>query len=360
MDKYVIFLTINTKHKIDNVYRSYIGIHKGSINNYLGDGVYSNIPSTFMYPKTPLQCAIKKYGTDAFKTTILCKFNSVSEAYTKWHELVNSSFIKQTHTYNFFINSSYVELYKPLYQFNLSGKLIKKWEHAYEAYDFYCVSPNRFYSCIREKFAMYNSYWAVTEKINVSNYTESNSINHRVYLYSVDGKMLYEFNSADECAEYLQCPVKDVLNYIKSMQAITKDYYVSNKMMDLFISKPRRNYKSQIFYVYKEDGTFIGRYKGKEVMNVIKEHSWNRISKIFSMYNNWYEDFYLSFTPVDKVPEKYSGVSIDVYKESGDFIETINSLKEAAVKYNIPAYRIKRIQQGNCHFNDYIFKYNSK
>ena len=60
------------------------------------------------------------------------------------------------------------------------------------------------------------------------------------------------------------------------------------------------------------------------------------------------------------MPEKYSGISIDVYKESGDFIETINSLKEAAVKYNIPAYRIKRIQQGNCHFNDYIFKYNSK
>jgi hypothetical protein len=36
-----------------------------------------------MYPKTPFQYAVKKYGTDSFKREILCIFDDESSALLK-------------------------------------------------------------------------------------------------------------------------------------------------------------------------------------------------------------------------------------------------------------------------------------
>ena len=54
---YIVFLTKNLESKINGINRIYIGVHQTNPNvfdGYLGDGIYINKASTYMYPKTPL------------------------------------------------------------------------------------------------------------------------------------------------------------------------------------------------------------------------------------------------------------------------------------------------------------------
>ena len=58
------------------------------------------------------------------------------------------------------------------------------------------------------------------------------------------------------------------------------------------------------------------------------------------------KNFYLSMEKIDKVPERKLGsrIKVDVYTKWGDFIETLNTVKETREKYNIPASKIKNIE----------------
>ena len=97
-------------------------------------------------------------------------------------------------------------------------------------------------------------------------------------------------------------------------------------------------------------------------MSVINLNSWSKIRDIFRYNQNWYKDFYLSFTEIDQVPSKIykNKTMVDVYDNYGNFIETLNTIKEVKDKYQVPASKIKNIQQGNKYFGNYIFKYHSK
>ena len=73
--KYIIYHTINTKNL-----KHYIGVHKTEnpdiFDSYIGCGVKITCPSSYMNPTTPFQYAVKKYGTDAFKRTVLKSFDN--------------------------------------------------------------------------------------------------------------------------------------------------------------------------------------------------------------------------------------------------------------------------------------------
>lgn len=78
--KYIVYLTTNINSSINGINRIYIGVHQTEnpeiFDGYIGCGVYVNQPSTYMYPKTPFQYAVKKYGTNSFKREILFIFES--------------------------------------------------------------------------------------------------------------------------------------------------------------------------------------------------------------------------------------------------------------------------------------------
>ena len=122
MWKQFFFLSTN---KINN--KIYIGVHETENPNifdgYIGCGVYKHQPSTYMYPKTPFQYAVKKYGVDAFERVVLFIYDDEISAYKKEAELVDLNFIKQAHVYNACIGGDIAHNYKKLYQFDLTGKL---------------------------------------------------------------------------------------------------------------------------------------------------------------------------------------------------------------------------------------------
>ena len=55
-----------------------------------------------------------------------------------------------------------------------------------------------------------------------------------------------------------------------------------------------------------------------------------------------------------------NSIKIDIYDKYGNFIETLNTLKQVKEKYKVPASKIKNIQCGDRYYKDWIFKYHSK
>lgn len=363
--KYIVYLTTNNKSKINGQCRVYVGVHQvvnpNIFDGYLGNGVYINQASSFKYPKTPFQWAVKKYGVDAFKRQTLYVCDTKKEAYKIVSELVNEDFIKQEHVYNACTGK---EQYsdKTVYQFNLEGKFIKKWQYAVDAQKFYNFTKEKLGYAIIDKHPLVNSLWAETPRIDIKEYTTKPWGASRVtHLYSKNGKWIREFMTRKDCADYLGLPEKIVVDAVKQQRFLLNKYYVSDKLTDVFIPKARRQYKYTKFYVYK-DYKYIGEYVGKKLMPVIKLHSWAKIRNIMTLRNGWYEDFYISETRINEseIPEKQTGIQVDVYTNYGDFIETLKSLSELKEKYNVPKSKIKNIQLGDKYFGDYVFKYHSR
>lgn len=366
--KYIVYLTTNLKSKINGINRIYIGVHKTEnpevFDNYLACGCYANQPSSYKYPKTPIQYAIKKYGPKAFKREILYIYNDKESAYNKERELVNKDFIKQEHVYNACLGGEENwYLGRPIYQFNLQGILIKKWEYAVEAYEFYNIPREKFNYAIFDKHPLLDSYWSNTETIDITEYQTKVWGEPKVtHLYSKNGKWLKEFISRKECGDYIGINESNICSAIKRQSLIKNKYYVSDKMVDIFIPKPRRQYINEKFYVY-ENYKYKCTCVGKELLNVLKVYSWSKIRDCIRSQRGWFKNFYISSILIEEsnIPTKQigNGLSVDIYDKYGDFIETLFSIKAVKEKYKIPASKIKNIQLGDRYFKDWIFKYHT-
>lgn len=363
--KYIVYLTRNLKSKVNGINRIYIGVHQTEhpeiFDGYLGCGVYAQQPSTYMYPKTPFQYAVKKYGTDSFERIILYIYELEEEAYKKEAELVDINFLKLSHTYNACAGEYCYKAYKPLFQFDLQGNLKKKWKCSKEAYDFYGLPIEKFQYAVQDKHPLLNSFWSTREAINVSEYSTKTWGEPEVtHLYNKDGKWLGEFISRRKCAEYIGTSENSINNAIVQNSLVNNLYYVSDSLYDLYIPKARKQYTQMQFYVYNKDSKLIGQGKGKEIMSIIDEHSWKTISDAIRYKHGWYKDFFISTVQIDKVPEKTKGIKVDVYDKFGNYIETLGTVKEVRQKYNVPSSKIKNLELGDRYFEEYIFKYHRK
>ena len=367
--KYIVYLTTNLKSKVNGINRIYIGVHKTKnpeiFDGYIGCGCYINQPSTYMYPKTPMQYAVKKYGPSAFKREILFIYDDKKDAYKKEADIVTLDFIKQDHVYNACIGGDENwYLGRTIYQFNLQGVLIKEWKYAIEAYEFYNTPREKFNYAIFDKHPLLDSYWAITNKIDITEYQTQIWGEPKVtHLYSKSGKWLKEFISRKECGEYLGTNESNICSAIKRESLVCNNYYVSDKLFDEFTPKARKQYSKMIFFIY-HNYKYIGSYVGKEILPIINEYSWTKVRDCIRNNRSWIKDFYISFTKIEEseVPQKQvgNGISIDVYDKYGNFIETVDSIKTVKKKYKIPASKIKNIQLGDRYFKNWIFKYATK
>lgn len=366
--KYIVYMTTNFESKVNNTNKIYVGVHKTNNPNifdgYIGCGVYINKASTYMYPKTPFQYAVKKYGIKAFKRQTLFIFDNAKEAYEKEKDIVNTEFIKQSFTYNVAVGGIGGSLYKnlpewhtkPLYQFNKEGNLMKKWESTLEASEFYSEYYSKFDWAIADRYLFLDSYWSRNETIEISTY--SNKHICYVYLYNKDGKMTIEFPSITSCAQFLKCQPQSISKAIKT-QSLIKNYYVSKSLVDEFKPKERVQLKDKMIYIYDVNGNFIGQGIGKEIMNIISLHSYKSIWSAIYSNCGWYKDYYLSLEKIEKVPEKLHNrhKKVDVYDKFGNLIETLESLKLVKEKYNLNSAELNRILKGIKKHEKYIFQY---
>ena len=97
-------------------------------------------------------------------------------------------------------------------------------------------------------------------------------------------------------------------------------------------------------------------------MPIINEYSWTAIRDAFKYKEGWYKEFYLSFEKITTVPKRTKGsrIKVDVFDKYGNYIETLDTVKETREKYKIPASKIKNLDMGDRYYENWIFKYHNK
>ena len=352
--KYIVYKTTN---KVNN--KIYVGVHKlqNEDDTYIGCGCYSSRPCTFKYPKTPFQAAVKKYGAEQFIREVLYTFDTPEQAYTKEQEIVTLEFIQDPNTYNIALGgnggciSDPKEKSVPVFQFSLSGELIKRWDTSVDAAEFFEVATTKISCAVNDCLELFGYFWSRSNFIDLHKYR----INHHkyTYLYNKSGKFIQKFESRTQCASFIRCCPQSVSKAIKSRKSI-KGYYVSDNLQDEFKEPSIDIYNSKL-YLY--DGqNLIGYLPYTNILAHLNLKVPSQLTNIIIYNNGWYKNYYIS--ELEGCPTRNSNSKkINVYDKQNNFIETCASIKDTKEKYKLNSAEINRILKGIKTHEYYIFKY---
>lgn len=279
-NKFIVYQTTNLKNN-----RIFIGIHKTSepykFDGYIGDGVNVKDNSTYMYPKTPFQFAVKKYGVKSFRRSILHVFSNIELAYKRLKEIVTEDFINQSDNYNCFIPKFKL---KKIYQFDKDGNLIKEWDSIFDIIEF----PVQYLiNAIEQKYYYKGSYWSYENSIN--NYSKIN-FSRKVYKYNKDGKCLAMYNTIQIAAKENNTTIDYIEQKLK-LGMFSTDYYYSIELFDTYVQKPRLSLKNKILYLYNKDNEFVEKINIKDFQRKYDIRSYKKIANIIKnkyLYKNVY------------------------------------------------------------------------
>ena len=84
---WILYQTVNLQNN-----KIYIGVHKTKnpyeFDGYIGCGVYITQPNSYIYSKTKFQAAVKKYGVNSFKRTVIKIFTNEDIVFQKIIDLI--------------------------------------------------------------------------------------------------------------------------------------------------------------------------------------------------------------------------------------------------------------------------------
>lgn len=197
--KYIVYITINLCNG-----KFYIGVHRTNPNTfdgYIGCGIYRASQATKDYV---LHKAVRKYGYENFKRTIIKIFPDNEEGRKQAFELeailVNETLLKSKSTYNTALGESTTEnLMKTVYMFDLNGNYLRSFKSAREAAAY--IQPDNQdnartaikNNCLGTTSSSYGYFWSYTKE-----FTYKNERMKEVAQYTINGKFLRTFKSITE------------------------------------------------------------------------------------------------------------------------------------------------------------------
>lgn len=147
--------------------------------------------------------AIQKYGLKNFDVEILAEVprKQLNEQEKRYIHLFNSL---APNGYNISAGGEQIgpsKKARPIYQYSSKdGSFLKKWENISEVCEYYNTIPQVFEACLLEKnYTAYNFCWSYIkmEKYPI-NKRIVNPQKKKIYCYSLDGKLIKEYNSITE------------------------------------------------------------------------------------------------------------------------------------------------------------------
>lgn len=197
--KYIVYITINLCNG-----KFYIGVHRTNPNTfdgYIGCGIYRASQATKDYV---LHKAVRKYGYENFKRTIIKIFPDNEEGRKQAFELeailVNETLLKSKSTYNTALGGRETEnLMKTVYMFDLNGNYLRSFKSAREAAAY--IQPDNQdnaraaikNNCLGTTSSSYGYFWSYTKE-----FTYKNECMKEVTQYTINGKFLRTFKSITE------------------------------------------------------------------------------------------------------------------------------------------------------------------
>ena len=353
--KYIVYQTVNV---INN--KIYVGVHKTEDPNifdgYIGCGVLINSPSSYMYPYTPFQYAVKKYGTGSFKRTTLQVFDTAKEAFDLEKIIVNYDFIKRKDVYNVALSGGGNQALLPINQFDLDGKLIKKWNSIAEACEFLGIHHTAICRAYKYKGSCKKFFWSTDCAIDIKEYTcQQGTI---CYKYNAEsGKCVDIYNSLTEAAKENNIIMGTLERAVKGGYQV-KGYYYSSHLLEEYNGKPKISLKNKTLYVYNLDGEFITElHSGKEICDFFNIKSTNAITTSIRLerpYKNWQFSF-VKKEKLDKVINKKNVKKrVGRFSLGGDLLEEFESIEQARKIWGSGVIRCVQGKQQQC--KGYLFK----
>lgn len=203
MEKYIVYLTVNTVNK-----KIYVGVHRTQtpykFDGYIGCGVYVTKGDVYPNAKYPMQRAYNKYGAKAFTRYTLLVFDNKEEALEAEKSIVNAEFVKDPKTYNAAIGGGGFRKDKKLkkvHQYSLEGVFMKTFDSIREAAT-ECNPENidAGYATIKANAigtfeSAYGFRWSYKLVNSLPKKKNRKGSPRKVYQYELDGKFIKEFRT---------------------------------------------------------------------------------------------------------------------------------------------------------------------
>lgn len=353
--KYIVYQTINLKNN-----KIYIGVHKTKdaeiFDGYIGCGIIITNPSTYMNPITPLQYAVKKYGTAQFKRSIIKVFDTAEEAFNLEAILVDSFFIKRLDTYNAKIGGLGGSSFSlQINQFDLTGKYLRSWNSIVEASEFYNISDTAISNAHRFLGSCKGYYWSTSEVIDITKY--SNCIGTLCYKYT-NTKLVESYNSMSEAAKANNELLSTIERAVKGGYKV-KDSYYSNTIYENYSGQSKMSLKNKSIYIYSLDGKYITELRNsEEIYQFFNIKTTNAITLSIRL-NRPYKEWQISLERVTEMPiivnKRNISKRVGQYTDTGILVKEYSSITEACNIFGTGVQKVLRGQQKQC--KGFIFKY---
>lgn len=263
--KYIVYETTNL---INN--KIYVGLHKTEnpdiFDKYLGNGVISTQPYTYMYAKTAFQCAVKKYGPENFRRKTLAIFDTIEEASDLEEQIVNEKFLERNDVYNMVLGGLggyFISNRIRVYQYDKNGNYLNEYESfADAALQLECDYTLISYA-VRKKAKAKGYFWNTdkVDKLDLSNYNLGLNHSNKVFFYSLDGKFLGGFKTQASCERKIGIYSGTIRKACILGVPVKNKYYISYIKANSY-DKARTEYlKTRSVFKYNSDGSFCKEYE---------------------------------------------------------------------------------------------------
>ena len=358
--KYIVYLTTN---KVNN--KIYIGVHKTEtpykFDGYLGCGAYISDTHSWMYGKFPIHAAIRKYGTYAFNRKTLKVFDNLQDALDLERWLVDEEFISRPDTYNATVGGGmHPLLTKSVYQFDLDGNFIKKWDSEQSILDFF-DSKVSISNVVKNKRNFAGYFWSFDNTIDAAQYTKVASTRGRIDQYDLNGNFITSYKNTNTASQLLDIDFKR-LNTAVFRQKPCDGYYFIKSGIDT--SGLFNNYKPTInkcsINRYLSDGTFDKEYPTivkavKDTFNA-NESGIKRAVVNGATYKNYLWSFYkdTNYFNLKEPTAKRAKLKIAQYDKQGNLLKIWDNPKECKKEFPY-CYDVCRRKCKST--KGYVFKY---
>ena len=357
MEYFIVYLTTN---KVNN--HIYVGVHKTEnpdiFDHYLGEGAYDNKPSSYNKAKCHFHQGLMKYGVSNFYRQTLKVFNNLNDALLMEADIVTEEFVKRPDTYNMTVGGVPPLHNKVIYEFNLDGILIKKWDSIISINKTYNCNEARIRMCIKDKRSFNNSYWSFEDSINIDEYRLST----RGYVFQYDkfGNCLNSYENATIASLKLNINRDAIVSSVFD-RTLCHGYYFLRADEDikslLEAKSSKKSAKLSPVYKYDLDGNYISEYKS--IAEATKDTGANHGNIIRAIKNNrtagGYKWSYIKSDVIKPYAEQdLKPVKIAQYDKNHNLIKIWNSVSEC--KKEFPSCQ-KVCRKERKSSNGYIFEY---
>lgn len=357
--KYIVYITTN---KINN--KIYIGVHKTEtpyvFDGYLGCGAWINTPSSYNKGKVPLHRALLKYGTQSFVRKTIKVFETEKEALDFEAFVVNEEFIKRSDTYNAVIGGGMPPLLtKEIYQFNINGNLIKKWDSEADILKYYDCKV-QLSDIINKKRNFAGSFWSFNNSINPNEYKIECKYGF-IDQYNKEGVLLNTFKNTTLAAQKLDIDRQAITRAVFKKTLCAGYYFVKSgvDIAEVLSSKYKPMLGKNNVYRYLKDGTFDTKFSSVRQaeqntpsigVNALRSAIINCTLK--GGYYWAYEESDNYFNLIN--PGEKRVVKIAQYTKEGELVKIWNSAKECKKEF---PYALQVCQGKTKSTKNYVFKY---